>query len=173
MSDQPQPTPEELKQLISLVTEANHVGHSAAAYSAERLRKCVEAGSILLEWKSRIPKGQWSAWLDEHLPEDLNDRTRRRWMSLANLQKEGRLDIESAKGLRHAYQLAQLLPDGDASGTKQSSTKPSYLVHLSRLITSLGLIEKDKLTPLEKSTLIERLEPIQQFVSELQSLQRQ
>lgn len=167
MNDKPEPSAEELNHLLSLVQEANHVGSSAAAMSAERLRKCVQVGALLLKWKQSIPKGQWQSWLDQHLPDDLNDRTRRRWMQLAQLDSEGRLDLESARGLRHAYQLAQLLPEGDSTGTKQSSTKPAYIVHLSRLLTALGLINPDELTIEERHTMKERLAPLLTYEARL------
>lgn len=167
MQEPPKPTDQELRQLLELVQEANQVGSSAAAMSAERLRKCVQVGAFLLRWKQSVPKGQWQTWLDQHLPEDLNDRTRRRWMQLAQLDSEGRLDLESARGLRHAYQLAQLLPEGDSTGTKQGSSKPTYIVHLSRLVTALGIIKPDELTIAERNSMKERLAPVVQYAARL------
>lgn len=167
MNEPPEPSAAELQELLSLVEEANHVGSSAAAMSAERLRKCVQVGALLLKWKQSIPRGQWQTWLDQHLPDDLNDRTRRRWMQLAQLDAEGRLDLESARGLRHAYQLAQLLPEGDSTGTKQSSNKPAYIVHLSRLLTALGLIKPEDLTTEERNTMKERLAPLLEYEARL------
>lgn len=160
MNAKPEIQPEEIEKLIALVNEANHVASSAASMSAERLRKCVQVGSILTKWKEAIPKGQWQTWIDSHLPPDLNERTRQRWMKLSTLDAQGRLDLESARGLRHAYQLAQLLPEGDSTGTKQTTSKPSYLTHLARLIASLHEINVQNLTQSERTDLKQRLAPL-------------
>lgn len=167
MKEEVQIAPDELAHLLELVTQANFVGSSAAAMSAERLRKCVEVGSILNRWKESIPRGQWQSWLDQHLPEDLNERTRRRWMQLAQLDASNRLDLETARGLRHAYQLAQLLPEGDSTGTKQTTTKATYLVHLARLSAAITAIDITKLSGAEKAELKERLQPILKVLERL------
>jgi hypothetical protein len=160
-----QPSQDELDQLLQLVSEANDVGTSAASMSAERLRKCVEAGLCLLRWKTTIPRGQWETWVDNHIPA-LTRATRCRWMQLAQLSREGKLDLDSARGLRHAYQLAQLLPEADSTGTK-ASVKSSYITHLARLVSSLAILDVDKMSESERNTLKQRLAPVVEVFTRL------
>lgn len=155
------PSAEDVEALNRLISEANKIGDSAAAFSAQRLRSCVQIGSTMLAWRGLMARGEWENWCEEHLPE-LKERSRQRWMRLATLDKEGKLDLESARGLRHAYRLANLLPDND-SGSAKTNQRTNYLVHLSRLIRSLDLMDLEALKPRELSDLRERLVPIVKF----------
>jgi hypothetical protein len=80
-------------------------------------------------------------------------------MQLAQLSREGKLDLDSARGLRHAYQLAQLLPEADSTGTK-ASVKSSYITHLARLVSSLAILDVGKMSESERTTLKQRLAPV-------------
>ena len=162
-----EPTPEELQQLTALVQEASSTGFSASAMSGQRVKLCVDIGRTLNGWKERMPHGQWMRWTSEHLPSDLSKATRERWMALADRCDTGRLDISTARGLRQAYEMAGLLPDRQSAGTKASTTEPSYLTHLTRLLVVLGGIEVDALTDGERITMKARLDPILIFVRKL------
>ena len=161
------PTQDDLQALIQLVNEANHVGCTAASMSAERLRKCVDVGLCLIRWKATIPHGKWLQWTESNLPNELSKATRERWMKLASLAQAGKLDLESARGLRHAYQLADLLPHPDpCQGTKEGQTV-GYLSHLSRLVSALNTLDLTTITPAERDTLKVRLKPIVEVFTKL------
>lgn len=155
----PSPSPLEIQQLAELIKEANQAGDSATAFSASRLRACVEVGSKLIHWKTAIPRGEWGSFLGQHFP-DLVERTSQRWMRLAEAEASGRLNLETARGLRHAYQLAGLLPDADSSNTKSSAKPTTWLVHLARLVAGLQHIVLDQLTPRDRNDLKARLKPV-------------
>lgn len=155
------PTADDIAALRQMIDEANKIGDNSTAFAAQRLRSCVSIGARLNEWKEQMPHGEWNTWFEEHFP-DFNARSRQRWMHLARLDKEGKLDLESARGLRHAYVLANLLPEGGSTNGKPATT-PGYLVHLARLVRSLDLLIIDKLTPTERSTIADRLSPVVTF----------
>lgn len=161
-----QPTEKDICKLKELLSEAEVIGSSAAGFSAQRLRSCVKIGSILLEWKAVIKPGQWESWLQEKIPE-LAERTRQRWMRLADSERKGTLDLESTRGLRHAYVLAGLLPDAPESNAKSSSKPVNYLVHIARLVAALQHIDHARLTEAERLTLRERLQPVLAFHANL------
>lgn len=164
MNELHEPLPTEVEELKSLLDEANKVGASAAAFSAERLRVCISIGSKLTEWKKLIPHGQWQAWLNDRVP-DLVERTRQRWMRLAQTHAQGRLDLDSAHGLRHAYQLAGLLPEATGSTSKTSTKDTSYVVHVARLTASLRLINITELNAQQRLEIREKLKPILDFTA--------
>ena len=157
------PTDQEIEEVERLLEEAQATGSTAAAQSAQRLSVCVKIGTRLMEWKKKIPRGEWEDWLAKHFPEQLPDSTRRRWMRLAKLAKEGRLDVESARGLRHAYQLGGLLPDTDSSNAKGSSAPESYVVHIARLVAALQHIDVNALDVRQRNEIRHRLAPVLAF----------
>jgi hypothetical protein len=164
-----EPSLEQVQKLNELITEANQVGASAAAFSAQRLKVCIKIGRQLQQWKEQIPHGQWQSWIDDHVS-NLNERTRQRWMRLAAVEKAGRLDLNSAHGLRHAYQLAGLLPES----TGHSKSRPNdvtYLVHLSRLSTSLIQLDLNSMNRDQARDLISKFTPILDFLDKVKEIQ--
>ena len=161
------PSEAEVEEIASLLKEAGTTGDSAAEFSGHRLRLCVKIGERLIEWRQRIPRGQWEKFIGERLPA-LPESTRRDWMRLADAHVKGRLNIDNARGMRHAYQLAGLLPNGDSTGISKSGRKgESYLVHISRLVASLQHIDVEQLTARDRHTLRDRLKPVLVFVDRL------
>lgn len=161
------PSPEDLQQLISLIKEANSAGCTAASMSAERLRKCVDVGLHLIRIKATIPAGTWQRWADETLPNELSKSTRERWIRLAALHQAGKLDISSARGLRHAYELAELLPPPDPFQGSKGIQAASYLVHLSRLVSALNALDIATMGEEDKARLKARLLPLQDVITRL------
>lgn len=150
----------EIEELAELIKEANNVGSQAAAFSGQRLRACVQIGERLIEWRKRIGHGEWERFADEHWP-DLNRYSRWRWQQLAIAKANGRLNLDDARGLRHAYALAGIIPDTAANtNAKASSKQGSYLVHIARLVASLQHIDVPKLSPADRSVLALRLQPV-------------
>jgi len=154
-----EPSSVELNELKELISQASKVGDQSTAFAAQRLKVCVSIGEKLNAWKDGIPKGQWRFWLDEHFPE-LEERSGQRWMRLAEMSKQGTLNLESARGLRHAYQLAGLIPDSDGSATKQSAKGATFTAHIARLVAALQHITLDSLTISERNELRLRLKPV-------------
>lgn len=165
MTPLPEPSPDELDRITRLISEANSVADSAVDFSGQRLRICIEVGSLLIEWKARFKHGQWMKWAEGHLP-GLEATARQRWMALAAKHKSGGLDITTARGLRQAYIMAGLMPGGSGS-SKGSNAKPSYLTHLAKLVAALQGIEVTSLTLEQRATLRLRFEPVSQFVRQL------
>lgn len=158
---QPDPiSQEEIEEISKLISEAQDAGDNSTAYAAERVRQCVQIGELLQTAKAKVGHGNWERFAAEKWP-DVLKTTRSRWMKLAEAKQAGRLDLESARGLRHAYQLAGLLPDpGEGTNAKGAPKQCSYLVHVARLVASLQGIELEKLSAPEKATLRERLNPV-------------
>lgn len=162
-----QPTAEEIAEITKLIESANNVGSQAVAFSAERLRVCVDVGERLLEWKKQLGHGNWEKFTSEHWPE-LPDTTRQRWLRLAQAKAAGRLNLDTARGLRHAYVLAGILPDtGEGTNAKSSAATVNYLVHIARLVAALQHIDITKLNARDRSTLRERLQPVIKLDKEL------
>lgn len=168
MQPQTRPTEQAIAELKAQIDEANLFGSSAAGHSAQRLRSCANVGTRLLEWRSVIPRGEWEDFTTEHFP-DLTKETRCRWMRLAHLDASGKLDLESARGLRHAYQLAQILPDSDASKPKSSTIVESWLVHLARLKRSLETMIIENLSARQRHEMADRLEIVPAFQKKLRT----
>lgn len=163
------PTAAEIDEITRLIESANNVGSQAVAFSAERLRVCVEVGERLLDWKKQLGHGHWLEFTTEHWP-DLPGSTSQRWMRLAQAKASGRLNLESARGLRHAYVLAGILPDtGEGTNAKSSAATVNYLVHIARLVAALQHIDVQTLTPPERSTLRQRLQPVLSLANQLES----
>ncbi len=155
-----QPTESEIREITTLIASANNVGSQAVAFSAERLRVCVDVGERLLLWKKKLGHGAWEKFTSEHWPE-LPASTRQRWLRLAQAKASGRLNLDSARGLRHAYVLAGILPDtGEGTNAKNSAAAVNYLVHIARLVAALQHIDVAKLNARDRSTLRERLQPV-------------
>jgi hypothetical protein len=154
------PTAAQIEELKQLIASANNVGDSAVAFSAERLRVCLQVGERLVEWKLQMPHGKWEEFAETHWPE-LNRATRARWQQLAIANASGRLKLNDARSLRHAYVLAGILPDTMAnSNAKPGNKQSSYLVHIARLVAALQHIDIEKLSAVDRSTLAERLKPV-------------
>lgn len=163
----PEPTPEEIAAITQLINEATAVGSQAVAFSAQRLSVCVDIGERLLEWKKRLGHGHWEKFTAEHWPE-LPSSTRQRWLRLAQAKASGRLNLESARGLRHAYVLAGILPDtGEGTNAKGGASTVNYLVHIARLVAALQHIDLRSLNAHDRATLKERLQPVIQLDREL------
>lgn len=162
------PTQAEIAEITRLIESANKVGSQAVGFSAERLRICVTVGERLLEWKKQLGHGQWEQFTSEHWP-DLPSATRQRWLRLAQAKASGRLNLDSARGLRHAYVLAGILPD-TGEGTNAKSTAPvvNYLVHIARLVAALQHVDLRSLSPQDRSTLRERLQPVLALAQKLE-----
>ena len=162
-----QPTNAEIAEITRLIESANNVGSQAVGFSAERLRICVHVGERLLEWKKLLGHGQWEQFTSEHWP-DLPASTRQRWLRLAQAKASGRLNLDSARGLRHAYVLAGILPDtGEGTNAKSTAAVVNYLVHIARLVAALQHIDIRSLSPHDRSTLRERLQPVIKLEREL------
>lgn len=167
--DPEKPTAAEIAEITQLIQSANSVGSQAVAFSAERLQVCVEVGERLLEWKKQLGHGHWLEFTAEHWP-DLPGSTSQRWIRLAQAKASGRLNLDSARGLRHAYVLAGILPDtGEGTNAKSSAATVNYLVHIARLVAALQHIDVRTLTPPERSTLRQRLQPVLSFANQLES----
>lgn len=169
MNEPAKPTHEEIAEVTRLIQSANNVGSQAVAFSAERLRVCVAVGERLLEWKKMLGHGQWEEFTRSHWPE-LVESTRQRWIRLAHAKATGRLNVETARGLRHAYVLAGILPDsGETTNAKSTATTVNYLVHIARLVAALQHIDLKSLKPHERNTLRERLQPVISLAAKLGS----
>ncbi|MBK8037738.1 MAG: hypothetical protein IPK22_11470 [Verrucomicrobiaceae bacterium] len=159
---------EDISGLRSLIQEADLFGSNQAAHAAHRLRICIEVGGKLESWKAAIPRGQWETWCDEMFP-DFNKVTRCRWMRVHAMHSAGKLDLESSRGIRHAYSLIGILPDSEASGNKSTKTADTWLTHLTRLMHSLELIQIEDLSEPEKNNLAERLDVVTKFSAKLRA----
>ena len=153
------PTPDEIRRISELITAANTVGGKAVEFSAERLKTCVAIGEQFLEWKKQVGHGKWEAFASEHFPQ-LPSSTRARWQQLATAKQSGRLDLSSARGLRHAYILAGIIPDTEPAPKGETEEPVSYLIHIARTQAALARIALDELAPDEAALLKERLRPI-------------
>lgn len=159
---------DDIAGLRALIQEADLFGSNQAAHAAHRLRICIEVGGKLESWKTAIPRGQWETWCDETFP-DFNKVTRCRWMRVHAMHAAGKLDLESSRGIRHAYSLIGILPDSEASGTKSTKTADTWLTHLTRLIHSLELIPIENLSEQDKNALAERLDAVGKFTIKLRA----
>jgi hypothetical protein len=155
------PTPDDIRRISDLITAANTVGGKAVEFSAERLKTCVAIGEQFIEWKKLVGHGKWEAFAAEHFPQ-LPASTRGRWQQLAAAKQSGRLDLSSARGLRHAYILAGIIPDTEPApkdgGCEEEPA--SYLIHIARTQAALARIALDELAPEQAALLKERLRPI-------------
>lgn len=162
-----QPTANEIKELTKLIESANSAGHQAVAFSGERLRVCVQVGETLNEWKKQIGHGKWESFVEEHWP-DLTKNTRSRWQQLAIAKAKGRLNLDTARGLTHAYKLAGIIPDTEAASNAKPTTKcESYLLHIARLVAALQGVDIKTLSARDRSTLAERLQPVVKLHTQL------
>lgn len=167
-TDAPTISPDEIEQLRQLILQADQFGSNQAAQAAHRLRICIEVGGKLKSWKDTIPRGQWETWCDEMFP-DLNKVTRCRWMRVHEMHAAGKLDLESSRGIRHAYSLIGILPDSEASGNKSTKTADTWLTHLTRLMHSLELIQIEDLSEPDKNNLAARLDAVTKFTIKLRT----
>jgi hypothetical protein len=120
----------------------------------------VEVGERLIEWKKQIGHGGWESFAETNFP-TLTKHTRGRWQQLATAKANGRLNLDNARGLRHAYVLAGIIPDTAPNGTvKGGEEAGGYLIHVSRLVAGLQHIDIARLTAAERSTLAQRLQPV-------------
>ncbi len=155
-----EPTIEEIEEISQLIAQATDSGEQAATFSAIRMRQCVMIGDRLKEFKIKVGHGKWESFAEDKWP-GLTKNTRTRWMRLAEVNAKGLLDLESARGLRHAYMLAGLLPDpGDGPNLKGAQTKGNYLVHIARLVAALQHVDIESMSAPDKNTLRERLAPV-------------
>lgn len=160
------PTPDEIRRISELITAANAVGGKAVEFSAERLKTCVAIGEQFLAWKKQVGHGKWKAFALEHFPQ-LPASTRGRWQQLAAAKQSGRLDLSSARGLRHAYILAGIIPDTEPAPKGKAKKPVSYLIHIARTQAALARLPLDELSPEEAALLKERLRPIVALFDEL------
>lgn len=156
------PSIEELKELIK---QAEDTISQTVAHAGYRIRLCANVGKGLRLHKKQLDHRQWLPWLEEHFSDEednaLTPRTAQRWMKLSEAVDSGRLDLDKARSVRHAYQLAGILPDPDeAQGGSKGSDTPNYLVHLDRLEAALRTIELNKLSEEERRQLAARLDSI-------------
>lgn len=162
--------PAEIEEIKRLIAQAQDAGDQATSFSAERVKQCVAIGERLKAAKDKVGHGNWERFAEEHWP-DVVKTTRARWMRLAEAKRTGSLDLDSARGLRHAYQLAGLLPDpGDGTNTKGSTQKGGWLVHVARLVAALQHIDIAQLKPVERATLLERLQPVTAFIGKVRDI---
>lgn len=153
-----EPAAEEIAEIALMIEQAAQVGDSATAFSGQRLRLCVDVGLRLIELRKAVPRGQWESFMEHRFPK-LTKISAYRWTRLAQGVTDGRINLETARGLRQAYLHAELLRDPDE--TKSKSTKQvSYLVHISRLVAALQHIDIKALSAHDRSTLRERLQPV-------------
>lgn len=161
MQNKTNPTLEEISRISELITSAHTVGGKAVEFSVERLNVCLVIGEQFLKWKSQLAHGKFEAFAAEHFPQ-LPASTRGRWQQLASAKLAGRLDVTTARGLRHAYQLAGIIPDNDPIDKDKGGCEgpDSYLIHIARAAAALGRVALDDLERGQRATLRERLLPI-------------
>ena len=161
MQTKTSPTPEEISRISELITSAHTVGGKAVEFSAERLNVCLAIGEQFLKWKGQLAHGKFEAFATEHFPQ-LPASTRGRWQQLAAAKLAGRLDVSTARGLRHAYQLAGIIPDNDPIDKDKGGCEgpDSYLIHIARAAAALGRVALDDLERGQRELLKERLRPI-------------
>ena len=161
MQTKTNPTPEEINRISELITSAHAVGGKAVEFSAERLNVCLAIGEQFLRWKYQLAHGKFEEFATEHFPQ-LSPSTRLRWQQLAAAKLAGRLDVSTARGLRHAYQLAGIIPDNDPIDKDKGGCEgpDSYLIHIARAAAALGRVALDDLERGQRELLKERLRPI-------------
>lgn len=159
-----EPSAAELEELKHIVEEATKIGESTIDYLTQRLQSCIRVGEKLIEFKKRMPHGQWLPWLETNADKlsttPTTSRTFQRWMTLAKKVADGTLDVTNAKSLRQAYQLADMLPDVEDSKSKNGAAEPLYLTHALRLAAALKQIDVTRLSDDLRESLKSRLQPI-------------
>lgn len=76
----------------------------------EAIAEALLCGKALNDAKEQIPHGKWLQWLKDWCPK-ISQPTAWKYMKLANYNHG--YNLESASGLRKAYQLAGLIPDDE------------------------------------------------------------
>lgn len=160
---QPELTLEELKQLIS---EAEASGSKTVEFAGYRMHLCVKIGRALNAYKKAIGHGNWMAWVEKNL-EGTTVQTARKWIKLSEAVDRGHLNLDEAKGVRHAYILAGLLPEPEDSPASSHVAPVNYLVHLDRFESALRAIELDKLQEGELRQLTQRLKPVAELYEQI------
>lgn len=163
---------DEIQRLIAAIKEATGAGEGVVKSAVLRLRLCIDVGGMLSELKAKMKHGQWQRWCEDIKGQvetfNVSIRTLRRWMSLHKQNDEGKIDVSSAKGLRHAYQLAGIVPESeDAKSTKPAAQEAPYVIHLLRFAACIPRIDIEAMEVAERTTLRERLEPIHKLYLEI------
>jgi hypothetical protein len=157
----------EIDALRQMLADAGATGTSAVSFSVKRVKLCAAVGERLTKWKYIVGHGHFKRLLAESIP-DFSYRTAVRWMKLNNAISSG-LDISQARGLRQAYILAGILPQG---GPGKPQGKParqaeSHVTLIGKLTESLSVVFPHRLSSGERSVLRDLLKPIATFYNRL------
>jgi hypothetical protein len=101
------------EQLKFAATEANKMAASAVGYGQMAIRYAIKAGEIMHRAKELMPHGDFTPWLEGHLPAlDISLPTATRWMKLAKSSIVMNLmDNPDIKTITDAYRATGILPE--------------------------------------------------------------
>jgi hypothetical protein len=137
------------------VRSALNAEDMAKAAIGNLITEKVVAGCMLAAKRADLPHGEWGAWIESNLP--ITRQTVRNWIKLAEFAKRSGADIENAQSVRHAYQLAGLLPEPDPESRGRTHVSPLQLA--ARFATTieqqLAQMHRDELAQLR--TTLERI----------------
>ena len=156
-----------MEALRSLIQQADSFASQSASFAGVRIKACVEAGRQLATLRKTLAHGHWLPWLERNLKGLLTDETARKWMRLASQVDKHKLNLESAKSIRHAYQLAGIIPDSEESVKTPGGAPASPLVLIDKLGQQLRMVDLDGLSAEQRKGLKKRLEPVAVFYASL------
>lgn len=148
-----------LPELLHKIAIAEEALHDATKVAGQRLAAVLNAGSALIVMKGGVRHGEWLPWMEEHL-EGITPRTAQKWMKLADMHRQGKVDLHSARGARQAYILAGIIPEVSSTGSKRASVTVDYVLHLNRLELALRKMDLANMTPEDKAVMKGRLEGV-------------
>jgi hypothetical protein len=151
--------PGELDELKALIAAAGQHVETSAVWSVQRLKSCMEVGRRFTDIKKRLKHGAWLRWLESG-EISLHRNTAAKWMKLAKMQEQGKIDPSNARSIREAYTLAGIIPGTDGSHAKSYLRQKEYMLHATRLRASLERLDMSALTDERRNTLIGMIEPI-------------
>jgi hypothetical protein len=118
------------EQLKPAATEANKMAASAVGYGQMAIRYAIKAGEIMHRAKELMPHGEFTLWLEGHLPAlDISLPTATRWMKLAKSSSVMNLmDNPDIKTMTDAYRATGILPEPEpkADGGEGEKERPPF-----------------------------------------------
>ena len=157
-------TTEELEELRQLVKQAESKGEQSADWNGERLKACIIAGRRFAEIKIKL-KGKWCRWVESN-DIGISYRTAHNWLKIATAHAKS--ELNTATGIRKAYQLAGIYPDSDGSKATSAEPQELYMLHAIRLCSALNRLDFSGLNQVQREALRERLDMVAMLAKRLE-----
>lgn len=134
----------EIAEVRQSLEQCMSEGSFATVGNKTYLVRCIEAGEKLMQLQRKLDHGKWQKFFDDNFNNlGVDIRTAQRWIKVARMHSNGKLNLEEVKGIRSAYVQIGLIPEEatHSAASEDNTCKPLLFSLLSRITALIAKLD--------------------------------